>query len=794
VTGDLLEHVDEATLAFQRPQLLWIGLIALVPVAYLIYRRQQRNLTTIGWRLRVLLSATRVLILALLIAVLAGPYLKIDRRVDKKPLVAVLFDHSRSMGLPAGPFESDPETALMAEAVGYEVSDGQVTAEVRKALNQTSRLELAQAAVTQAATSLLQPLAERFDIEYFTFADALAPLTTDPAQPEFPEPEASGGATRLGDALASVLDDAAGRPIAGIILLSDGQHTGGRPPLPMAEAAAKVDAPVFPVPPGSSARLRDLAIVDVFTCGVVSVGDTAKVAVTLESQGLDGQDVEVQLLDGEETLATKSLTLRGAEQQQTELSFTPSKPGPRYLKVNVPPLADEPEELHANNSDMTVVEINEEKLKVLFIDGWPRWDFRFLKNSIRRDEGLCGRTGEDPDVVLEAEVRRRAPEEAPVLPQTVDELAEYKVVIVGDASPKLLDAAFLERLDEAVRTHGVGLIVAAGPSHMPHAFGPRLHDLLPIQMHPEAAGMLAPTHKPFDFELSPEGSVHEVMRLYEDTGRNQTIWAVMPPYYWCAAAERPAAAATVLAWNPNLEVRHGRAPLIAFHFAGEGKVLFLGLDSTWHWRQNVGERFFYKFWGQAIRFMARGKQADPDAPGGRPEASRLAVQPIRVAPEAEVEIALTARDADGAPRTAEGLSVTVDGPEGAETMTLAADGASQGRYVGQFSAKAAGDYSVSWTPGDEEEALAARFQVLEGPEELRHPNISRARLHQLATASGGELVELSDLAAIPDKLKGETKQTQMRREATIWDNWLTLLVLILVYSLDVGLRRMTGLT
>jgi len=793
VSGDLLEHVDEATLAFQRPQLLWAGLIALVPVAYFIYRRQQRNLATVRRGLRLLLSATRVVILALLIAVLAGPYLKIDRRVEKKPLVAVLFDHSRSMGLPAGPFESAQETALAAQAAGYEVAEGQVTAEVRKALSETSRLDLAQSAVRHAAGAFLEPLAERFELQYFTFSDSLAPITTDAAQPELPDPEAAGSATRLGDALASVLDDAAGRPIAGIVLLSDGQHTGGRPALQMAEAAAKVGAPIFPVPPGSATRLRDLAIVDVFSCGVVSVGDTAKVAVTLESQGLDGQDVEVQLLDGEETLSARSLTLRGAEQQQAELTFTPSKPGPQYLKVSVAPLADEPEELHANNSDMTVVEVNKEKLRILFIDGWPRWDFRFLKNSIRRDEGLAGRVGGDPDIVLETEVRRRGPEEPPVLPQSVDELSEYAVVVVGDASPRLLDHAFLGRLDEAVRERGVGLIVAAGPAHMPHAFGPALHELLPVQMRSDAAGMLAPTHKPFEFELSPEGAVHEVMRLYEDTGRNQTIWAVMPPYYWCAAAERPGAAATVLAWNPNLEVRHGRAPLMAFHFAGEGKVMFLGLDSTWHWRQNVGERFFYKFWGQAIRFMARGAEADSESPQGQAE-SRLLVQPIRTEPEGEVEIQLTARNDEGAPLTAEGVSVTVAGPDGTKTQTLAGGGASPGRFVGAFSPTEPGDYSVSWSPGEEEPALVARFQVLEGPEELRRPNINRARLHQLAAASGGELVELSDLAAIPDKLKGETKHTQMHREATIWDNWLTLLVLVLVYSLDVGLRRMTGLT
>jgi hypothetical protein len=379
------------------------------------------------------------------------------------------------------------------------------------------------------------------------------------------------------------------------------------------------------------------------------------------------------------------------------------------------------------------------------------------------------------------------------LPGTIEELSEYEVVILGDASPRLLTEPFRELLDEAVRRHGVGLIVAAGPSYMPHAYGALIHDLLPVEMHPGAAGMLSPSQKPFRLKVSPEGTVHEVMRLYEDIARNETAWAVMPPFYWCAAAERPGPAATVLAWNPNLEVRYGQVPLIAFHFAGKGKVLFLGLDSTWHWRQNVGERFFYKFWGQAIRFVGRGEGQD-NLPGQKVAYSRLVAQPLRVEPGQPVEVILAAVDADGNPETADSVSVLVEGPESPETVVLLADPFRDGRFTGTVTAATEGPYRVSWSAKDGEDGCETQFQVVTAPEELRHPNIDRAGLHQIAATSGGEVLELGNLAAIPDKLQGETKQTRMYREATVWDNWLVLLVLILVYSLDVGLRRLKGLT
>ena len=56
------------------------------------------------------------------------------------------------------------------------------------------------------------------------------------------------------------------------------------------------------------------------------------------------------------------------------------------------------------------------------------------------------------------------------------------------------------------------------------------------------------------------------------------------------------------------------------------------------------------------------------------------------------------------------------------------------------------------------------------------------------------MIKLDDFGSIPEKLAGEAELKQLHHEATIWDNWLTLSVLVLVYSFDVGIRRMMGLS
>ncbi len=794
ISDEIVAHLNDVTLAVHHEKVLWVGLTLLVPIGYLIDRRQRHNLRNIPAALRLALTATRVAVLLLLVLVLSDPYLKIDHQSEKRPIVAFAFDHSQSMELPLGEFETEGELLGNAQAAGYPVVDGRLDPEIRKALNQVSRAKHAVHVVRHAAPALLEPLAKKYEVRFYSFAKELTPINVDPAHPELPEPfqdRPAGPATYLGDALAAIGEDAAGRQVAGIVLFTDGQATGGRSAVDAARAASGAGTPVFPVPVGSSKRVRDIAIVDVFTTGLVSVGDTVRVAATIESQGFDKETIQVELKDGDQVLDTKPLVLRSTEQQQVELTFQAAKPGAHYLTVSIKPHPAEPKCLHANNTDVAFVRVSAEKLRVLYVEGLPRWDFRFLKNAMLRDHGLGGLAGKEPDIVLEAELRRQSAEQqAQALPRTLKDLAEYHTVIVGDVSPRVLTPDFVRLLAEAVREKGLGLIVAAGPLHMPHHFDARLQDLLPVRLYPRAPGLEPQPGKPFQLELSPEGAVHEAMRFQDDPGRNRNTWSHFPAYHWCAAAERPAPAASVLVWNPGIQNNYGKLPLVAAQFAGKGKVLFVGTDSTWQWRQTAGDRFFYKFWGQSIRFVARRDQAGA-------KKTWIEVRPVRVQPGEDAHIELMALGPDGTPRGEPALPVRVSGAgwaTAAETVSLAADPNVKGRYTGKYSPKSAGEYRVAFDPGAGEPPVEAKIRVLPATEELRHPNVNRPALELVAAASGGKLVELTELASVVDKLKGDPKLIPFHREATLWDNWLTLVILALIYCVDVGIRRLAGLS
>ena len=812
---EVLTHLDQVTLAFQRPGLFWLGLAVWGPLVWLMRRRQQRQFTSApGWLINTL-TATRAIILGLMLLTLAGPFLKLDQRVEKRPVVAVVLDQSDSMRLPAGPFENASVTAQLAVAAGLipppdpqpvpdtsaaataagsvasPASGSPLPTEVAETLREISRFDLARSVLRQAGP-LWEELAKTHDVRFYQAAVTLQPLTLESERPEFPALAESPTfpATHLGDAIAKVLEDAAGRPVAGMVLLSDGQNTGGVSPAEAARAAGLAHAPVHTVPVGPPGRLRDVAVVDLFTSGQVSVGDTAQVSVTIESTGFDGQPVDVQLFDGTTPLASRRLVLASGEQQHMELSFEAKEPGLRTLNVVIPVLPEELVPLHANNSDTTQLRVAAGKLKVLLVDGAPRWDFRFLKNALRRDHGLEGRTASETDVLLDSELARKTvPAGTPgPYPGTLDELCEYHTVILGDIAVDRLPAGFLALLRQGVEERGLGLIVAAGPRATPHTWSESERELLPVRLAASTNGALAPVYNPYRLAVTPEGELNELLRLSPDAGQNRETWERMPPFFWAAPCERASPAASVLAVNGSVENGYGKQPLIAWHFFGTGRVLFVGTDSTWLWRQNTGDRYFYTFWGQAVRFVAR---REPDE-GKR---SRLEISPARVQPGEATRLELWGVNAAGEPLTEPRVAVQIETPDGTPAQVdLAADSQQPGRYIGRFIPTLAGDYAATFDPGQGADRAEARIKVLPSTTELRRPNLNRVALAGLATGSGGELLELTMLDRLRELLQGTPGTSQLYREKTLWDNWLMLVLLVAVYSLDVALRRLAGLT
>lgn len=140
------------------------------------------------------------------------------------------------------------------------------------------------------------------------------------------------------------------------------------------------------------------------------------------------------------------------------------------------------------------------------------------------------------------------------------------------------------------------------------------------------------------------------------------------------------------------------------------------------------------------------------------------------------------------------MKVSTLGPTGSQMVELVADKFVKGRFTGKFSPKDTGEHRVLYQPNDSPKTIEGKLRVMPSSEELRDPNLNRPLLETLASTTGGKVISIADLASLPELFKGEPMLIEVHREASIWDNWFTLLLITLIYGVDVGLRRLSGLS
>ena len=306
--------------------------------------------------------------------------------------------------------------------------------------------------------------------------------------------------------------------------------------------------------------------------------------------------------------------------KRVELVHRPKATGERTFILEVEP---RPRELQTENNRIErVVTVRKEKLKVLLVDSEPRYEFRYLKNYLEREETI------DLNVVLlssDPEYSEQDRSALPTFPAAKDELFAYDVVIVGDADPSFLSQSQMQNLVEFVTEKGGGILFIAGEPFNPLAYrGTPLELLLPIELaearNPTAVGNaidVVPARADRRGPVEPDlpvrrrrGGQHPDL-----AGPARALLVLRGPAQEAGGAGagrapdgRPAATASCRS--------------ILYQFVGAGKAMFHAFDDTWRWRFRAGDRYFGRFWVQTIRFLARSQAGRASGrPRSRPTAA-----------------------------------------------------------------------------------------------------------------------------------------------------------------------------
>jgi len=528
------------------------------------------------------------------------------------------------------------DTASIADAAKFREEIARLEKRIED-LRTPHRLNLVKALLASGSQDWLRSFLDDRKMRVHLFrASVQASKIVDLSEPEqcerlldeiidiFPDGESS----RLGDTLENVLKAFRGRSLNAVIMFTDGQTTKGEEPSKAAAEALKnrKKVPLFFVGVGDNEPRPDIAVRDLKAEREINLKDRLvfEFRVASEGPGLP-ESVPVRLLeivDGQ-PVARQTLTVPLSD-RPIRLTHLPETPGEKVYVIDVPPQNGETDTRN-NRIEHEVYVAELRRVRVLLIEEWPRYEYRYVKSLLERESDLTrGNKAIDLSVFLVGAGPDFAKQDRSALAEfpSGEALRSYDVIILGDVDPKKLpnDPPATAAMAEFVKARGGGLLVVAGPRFTPHAYAnSELAEVLPVSsdgIAPPAPPKESdpPIRETYQPKRTTMGVRHPIFRFVTDEADNTAIWDRLMPMYWYSTGYRAKPAAEALAVHPQRLAEAGPGggsvgnhPLVLQQFSGAGRVLFFGFEETWRWRHRLDEPRFNQFWVQAIRSLARAR-------------------------------------------------------------------------------------------------------------------------------------------------------------------------------------------
>jgi len=713
----------------------------------------------------VLFAIRAVLIFTILAALLFNPQLAKVRRENVPGRVLIALDTSESMSV-------------------VDIERGETL----------PRIELANRIVQQ----LNGELRNKHTVEVVGFDQRLEPLRDSVAK---------GAASdwklpliRAGE----IASDSQSRLI-GVILLGDGRHNWGQAPQAKALELVARNAPVFPVVMAPDSPPKDIAITEAQAqASTVFQGTTLPVEVVVRATQWPRGPIQLRLERSPDESGKRPPPIvetiahpGGDAIHRVTLRAKLDQPGPQTITITAES-ASAVDRFPTNNRRTIRVNAVKERARVLLVDGEARWEFHYLHTALGRDPNMDVRSvvfrqpritpASDDDVRKFGIPARKLPAEA-------ETLSAYDCVILGDVEPEQFTMADRERMEKYVAESGGTLVISAGKRAMPISYLKEEND--PIRR-------LLPIREPriwsekLGFRLSPtvEGSSSWFLQLAATRAESQMLWEQFPPHFWAVTGEAKPGA-EVLATSDG-------HPIIARQNYGFGRVLFLGIDSTWRWRYKVGDRYHHKFWGQVAQWAASDRLLPTSNPAGT---IRFGTRQPAFKPGQPVEIVVRSTEAiPPLPNSAlKGVRILQRGDDGYKIVSTIPLIAVEGR---QYDLRATandlppGRYRIeleipAWADkllDASGKRLSSDFEVLplEG-EEMLELSANRPLLNDLAKTTNGRLFEQSQMKELLETLLSQSAVVEHRTVRPLRSSWWIFAAVLLLLCAEWGLRKFAGL-
>lgn len=739
---------------FASPMPWWLAVLVAAAIAGLAFFSYRRPLVPLSASQRAVLIALRGLALTAVVLFLCRPIVTSPPSSARDVVVPILVDVSRSM----------------------RVADEQGGSRIARAAELVQR-------------ELLPRLSPEFKLELHGVGETLTPTAPDRLNADARQSDLTG-------ALAAVRERYRGRPVAGIVIVSDGGDTG-RPAAP--DLGADPAVPVFAIGVGSPQGVRDREVLGV-TAGDPRL-DQASVDlhVSAVSHQYGRAPFQLRILANGRLLESRQVT-PAADGSPVDAIFTvsPDRLNPTVYTADIAPEQDE--SIRENNARSVLVSPAGRKRRILALEGAPGHEHSFLTRVLTIDPGLefdtvvrkgANDTGDDTFFIQAGGGRAAALTGG--FPATREALYTYDALIVANVEADFFTRAQLLQAAEFISERGGGLLVLGGRSFAQRGLlGTSLEEVLPVELNDRRGGLVRTAFNADRLRahntvvVTEEGERHPVMRLGSSPEETRRLWSALPTLAAAAPLGGPKPGAIVLA----VTAAPGGAiyPVVAVQRYGRGRSMIFAGEASWRWRmmQPSTDRTYEYFWRQAARWIA-GPSPDPIS----------VVVPEAAEPGDSTEVHIDVRDRAFAPVGDAVVDATLTAP-GGDTVpfTLRRDSRVPGRLSAALRPDQTGLYRVRAEArrGAATLGTADRWFYVGGSDrEFADPRLNEGFLRRVARATGGQYMRADEASRVVPLLQAVVPQNAEPERRDLWhEPWAFALVIALL-SAEWVLRRRWGL-
>lgn len=719
-------------------------------LAFLTYRRFASKAPGLTSRRIWTLCGMQSTFIALLLLLLWQPAITVAALTSHQNIIAVVVDSSRSMA----------------------ISD--IDGKSREA-----------AALSLLQGTLLPAIQKRFQVRLYKLGGDIAPLPNlDKLTPDQP-------ATDINAGLRKLADDTKDLPIGAILLLSD----GGQNSVDMGESGIAVETlealrnrrlPVHTLGFGAARPRHDVEVENISVASTAVVHSRLSAAVSFVQYGFTGQTATISVRNGDEPLASREVTLAPDGALQTEsLFFSPGTAGARDLQFSIDPLAGENNV--KNNFAVRPLLVSDTKRRVLYVEGEPRWEFKFIRRAeeddptidlvsmLRTSENKIYRQGiKDPSELADG------------FPARSEDLFGYSGIIIGSVDADFFSPAQRELMREYVDRRGGGILFLGGRMALSEGGwgSSEVSELLPAFL---PNGRNTFHRNPATVELTATGTDSAVTRILDDPARNTERWKKLTYLADYQDAGTPKPGASVLA---QMNAGRRKLPLLITQPYGHGRTAILATGGTWRWQmaEVFGDKSHDLFWQQLIRWLV----GDTPGPLTATASSHLLMD------TGAIQLRANVLDAQFQPALNAHVSAHILGPGGTSSILDLSPTQVPGHYEAAWNAAQAGGYLSEITAIDSNSKQELGRDVItfrrdNGVAEDFHTQQNSRLLQQLSNDTGGRYWQPNQVKTLPQEISYSEAGISVRTTNPIWNMPILFLLLLGLLFAEWLLRRRWGI-